>query len=87
MRLGGPQNWYGRRKKNSVACVRKSELYRQSDSRLSAKLVPTFEDRCQVVSVTDPYGRILGFLDRYGRCEQKKINLPCREWEVDCSVP
>jgi hypothetical protein len=42
-----------------------SELYRQSDRRLSAKLVPTFEDRrCRVVTVTDPYGRILGFLDR-----------------------
>jgi hypothetical protein len=33
--------------------------------RLSAKLVPTFADRgCNVVSVTDPYGRILDFLDR-----------------------
>jgi hypothetical protein len=33
--------------------------------RLSAKLAPTFADRgCHVVSVTDPYGRILGFLDR-----------------------
>jgi hypothetical protein len=42
-----------------------SELYRQSDRRLSAKLVPTFPDRgCHVVSVTNPYGRILGFLDR-----------------------
>jgi hypothetical protein len=42
-----------------------SELYRLSDHRLSAKLVPTFEDRgCHVVSVTDPYGRILAFLDR-----------------------
>jgi CBS-domain-containing membrane protein len=42
-----------------------SELYRPSDSRLLAKLVPTFADRrCHVVSVTDPYGRILGFLDR-----------------------
>jgi hypothetical protein len=42
-----------------------SELYRQSDRRLSAKLVPTFADRgCHVVSVTNPYGRILGFLDR-----------------------
>jgi hypothetical protein len=42
-----------------------SELYRPSDRRLSAKLVPTFADRgSQVVSVTDPYGRILGFLDR-----------------------
>jgi CBS-domain-containing membrane protein len=38
-----------------------SELYRPSDSSLSAKLVPTFADRgCHVVSVTDPYGRILG---------------------------
>jgi hypothetical protein len=32
-----------------------------------AKLVPTFADRgCDVVSVTDPYGRILGFIWRYG---------------------
>jgi hypothetical protein len=42
-----------------------SELYRPSDRRLSAKIVPTFADRgCHVVSVTDPYGRILDFLDR-----------------------
>jgi hypothetical protein len=42
-----------------------SELHRPSDRRLSAKLVPIFADRgCHVVSVTDPYGRILGFLDR-----------------------
>jgi hypothetical protein len=42
-----------------------SELYRPSYRRLSAKLVPTFADRgCHVVSVTDPYVRILGFLDR-----------------------
>jgi CBS-domain-containing membrane protein len=42
-----------------------SELYRPSDRRLSEKLVPTFADRgCHVVNVTDPYGRILGFLDR-----------------------
>jgi hypothetical protein len=42
-----------------------SELYRPSDHRLSAKLVPNFADReCHVVSVTVPYGRILGFLDR-----------------------
>jgi hypothetical protein len=42
-----------------------SELYRPSDRRLSAKLVPTFSDRgCHVVSVTDLYGRILFFLDR-----------------------
>jgi hypothetical protein len=32
---------------------------------VSAKLVPTFEDRgWHVVSVTDPYGCILGFVDR-----------------------
>jgi hypothetical protein len=42
------------------------ELYKPSDRRLSAKLVPTFVDKgCHVVSVTDPYGRILGFLDRF----------------------
>jgi hypothetical protein len=41
-----------------------SELYRPSDCRLSEKLVPTFADwGCHVVSVTDPYGRILGFID------------------------
>jgi hypothetical protein len=32
---------------------------------MSAKLVPIFTDRkCQVVSATDPHGRILGFLGR-----------------------
>jgi hypothetical protein len=42
-----------------------SELYRQSDRCFSAKLEPIFEERgCRVVSFTDPYGRILGFLDR-----------------------
>jgi hypothetical protein len=42
-----------------------SELYRPSDRRFSAKWLPTFADKgCHVVSVTDPYGRILGFLDR-----------------------
>jgi hypothetical protein len=39
-----------------------SELYRPSDRRLSAKLVPSFTDRgCHVVSVTDPYVRIFDF--------------------------
>jgi hypothetical protein len=42
-----------------------SELYRPSDRRISAKWLPTFADKgCQVVSVRDPYGRILGFLGR-----------------------
>jgi hypothetical protein len=36
-----------------------------TDRPLSAKLVPNFTDRgCHVVSVADPYGGILGFLDR-----------------------
>jgi hypothetical protein len=41
-----------------------SEPYRPSDRRLSAKLKLTFVYRgCHVVSLTDPYGRNLGFLD------------------------
>jgi hypothetical protein len=37
-----------------------SELYRPSDSRLSAKLVPTFAVRgSHVISMKDRYGRIL----------------------------
>jgi hypothetical protein len=36
-----------------------------SDRHLYEKLVPIFADRgCHVVSVTNPYGRNLGFLDR-----------------------
>jgi hypothetical protein len=42
-----------------------SRLYRPRDHRLSAKLVPTFAERgCHVVSMTDPYSCILGFLDQ-----------------------
>jgi hypothetical protein len=42
-----------------------NELYRPRDRRLSAKLLPTFADGgCHVVSVTDPYGPILDFLNR-----------------------
>jgi hypothetical protein len=42
-----------------------NELYRPSDRRLSAKWLPTFADReCHVASMMDPYGRILGRLDR-----------------------
>jgi hypothetical protein len=42
-----------------------SEQYRPSDHRLSAKLVSIFADRgCHMVSVTDTYYGILGFLDR-----------------------
>jgi hypothetical protein len=35
-----------------------------SDHRLSAKLVPTFEGRGWHMVRTDPYGRILGIVDR-----------------------
>jgi hypothetical protein len=48
---GWAGGWKDGYKKNSVAW----------DRRLPAKLVATFEDR---VSVRDPYGRILGFLDQ-----------------------
>jgi hypothetical protein len=42
-----------------------SEMYRPSDRLLFAKLVPTFANReCHMISVTDPYDRILDFLDR-----------------------
>jgi hypothetical protein len=42
-----------------------SEIYRPSHRRLTTKLVPTLTDRgCQVVSVMDPSGRILGFVER-----------------------
>jgi hypothetical protein len=42
-----------------------SKLYRPSDRRLSTKLVPTFADRgCRLVSSTNPYGRVPGFIDR-----------------------
>jgi hypothetical protein len=40
-----------------------SELYRPSDRRLSAKLVPTFLRIEGPRGVTNPYGRILDFLD------------------------
>jgi hypothetical protein len=54
-----------KKKKKTPWSESASELYRPSDRRLSAKLLPTCADRgCHVVSVTDPSGRILGFLDR-----------------------
>jgi hypothetical protein len=53
-----------------------SELYRPSDRRLSAKLAPTFADRgCHVVIVTDPYGRILGFLGRSRYFSSKLLSI------------
>jgi hypothetical protein len=41
------------------------ELYRQSDRRLSVKLVSNLRiEGCRVVSVADSYGRVLNFIDR-----------------------
>jgi hypothetical protein len=58
-----------------------SELYRPSDCRLSARLVPTFSDRgCRVVRVIDPYGRILGFLDRSRYFSLQVAQLYSRGW-------
>jgi CBS-domain-containing membrane protein len=40
----------------------------------ACRLVPTFADRgCHVVSVMDPYGRILGFLGRNWKARKEKI--------------
>jgi hypothetical protein len=45
-----------------------NELYRPNDRCLLANLVPTFAVRgCCVANTTNPYGRILCFLDRYKR--------------------
>jgi hypothetical protein len=58
--------WLQYKKKNETLWPKSaSELYRQSDRHLPAKIVPTFADReWHGVSVTAHYGRILGFLDR-----------------------
>jgi hypothetical protein len=49
---------------NSMVWVRERTIPTEQPL-LSAKWLPTFADRgCNVVSVTDPYGRILGYLDR-----------------------
>jgi hypothetical protein len=60
-----PNPWSSRpyrcRVKNSMALV---ELYRPSESRMSAMLMPTFADRgCRVVSETDPTAVNLDFID------------------------
>jgi hypothetical protein len=46
------------RSTHSVVFSLQSKLYRPSDRRLSAKLVPILADRgCRVVSTTNPHGR------------------------------
>jgi hypothetical protein len=53
-----------------------------SDRRLSAKFVPTFADTgFRVVSMTDRYGRILGFLGRSRYFfSQVAVQLYSRGW-------
>jgi hypothetical protein len=54
-----------KKKKHSPRPEFANKLYRPSDRRLSAKVVPTFTDRgCHMVNVTDSYSSILWFLDR-----------------------
>jgi hypothetical protein len=51
-------------KKNSMAWVREQTMPTDQPPHVG-EVLPTFADRgCHVVSVTDPYGRILGFRDR-----------------------
>jgi hypothetical protein len=69
-------------KTNSMVWVRERTI--PSDRRLSAKWLPTFADRgCHVVSFTDPYGSILGFLDR-SRYFSIKKPLSCTH-ETECT--
>jgi hypothetical protein len=59
-----------------------SELYWPSDRRLLEKSVPTFADRCRhVVSVTDSYGRIFGFLTGTWPGLRRKIS-----WKSETAV-
>jgi hypothetical protein len=52
-----------------MAVVRERTIFRPSDRRFSAKLVLTLADGgCRLIGATDPYGRILGFLDRSRYC-------------------
>jgi CBS-domain-containing membrane protein len=51
------------KKKNSMTSVHKRTMPTEQPPLVS--VVPTFADRgCHVVSVMNPYGRILGFLDQ-----------------------
>jgi hypothetical protein len=55
-----------------------SELYRPSNRSLSVKLVPTLAYReCHVVSVTDPYGSNLDFLELMQSCFCTKLIKLC----------
>jgi hypothetical protein len=67
MRHGSQQknSWNGDGRWEQGRIVWSLSLFKYKGSKVEAKLVPTFADGgCQVVSETNPYGRILGFLDR-----------------------
>jgi hypothetical protein len=67
--------------KNSVAWVRRRELHRPNDRRLSAKLVPTLADReRRVVSATNPPVLNFGFLDRSRYFLEIAPQLSSRGW-------
>jgi hypothetical protein len=72
-----------KKKLKSMVWVRERTIPTPSDRRLSAKWLPTCADRgCHMVSVTDPSGSILGFLDR-SRYFSIKLLLSCTheaEW-------
>jgi hypothetical protein len=60
----GPHSHFTVPTLNTVALAREWTMPNERPP-MSAKLVPAFKDRwCHVVSATDPYGRILGVLDR-----------------------
>jgi hypothetical protein len=60
LRANIPQQIYD---KTQVSCIRKRTMPTERQL-FSAKLMPTSADKgCHVVSVTYPYGRILGFVD------------------------
>jgi hypothetical protein len=58
----------------TVASVRKRTILIERLPLVSEVRANFFEDReCHVVSVTNPYGRILGFLDRvFNNSDRKK---------------
>jgi hypothetical protein len=63
--IGHAKNLGWRQNPPANAFLIRVDVYRQSGHSLLAELVPAFADRgCRVVSATDPYGSILGFLDR-----------------------
>jgi hypothetical protein len=58
--------FYNEKKKNSVASVHKRTIPTERPPLVGEVSANFFADRgCHVVSVTNPYVRILGFLDRF----------------------